>query len=236
MVRVRNRECHLFCPPPPFQVCSYNSKNLMTPSCMAAIFGPLLLRPQIEIQDSGKIGTLDSVVVFVQMMIEKPGKILADENMNGFIATFTITPHLPPEPIQQVTPPDNTKTLNRRRVGKSSSTGGATQKKILSGSPSKDRSSSVLPPVAYSFQASPDERTEITKLFEYMQLESKTSSHAKALLAYKEMILNIKLAARCAKCGNISAEVDPSFCATCGSNLKGYEYTLDNLSVTEDVQ
>eukprot|EP01126_Amoeba_proteus_P065413 TRINITY_DN929_c0_g2_i24.p1 TRINITY_DN929_c0_g2~~TRINITY_DN929_c0_g2_i24.p1 ORF type:complete len:426 (+),score=83.73 TRINITY_DN929_c0_g2_i24:1129-2406(+) len=198
------------------KVCAYSVKNLMTSKNMAIVFGPTLLRPLVETPETSN-GTTDAVVDFVQLIIDKPGKILADENMNGFVPSFTVNPHLPQEPSPQPAV-NESKTLTRKKVVKSPSNVG--QKRVTNTSP-KDRSSSVLQPIALTFQAFPDEKSELQKLFDHMQTESKAATHSKAFLSYKEVILNIKLAVRCARCGKISAEVDPNFCSTCGFNLKG---------------
>eukprot|EP01126_Amoeba_proteus_P037027 TRINITY_DN3793_c0_g2_i7.p2 TRINITY_DN3793_c0_g2~~TRINITY_DN3793_c0_g2_i7.p2 ORF type:complete len:211 (+),score=42.55 TRINITY_DN3793_c0_g2_i7:1352-1984(+) len=185
----------------------------MTSKNMSIVFGPTLLRPLVETQET-LLGHAESVTQFLQLVIEKHSKLLSDDNMIGFVPTLTVTPHLSHEVPSTFEP---SKTLGKKKTTKSPA---SVPKKTHAAGP-KERGSSSLPPIAISFQASPDDRTELHKLFNHMQTESKTWSHSKALLAYKEIILSIKLAARCTKCGKISAEIDPSFCAGCGFNLKG---------------
>eukprot|EP01126_Amoeba_proteus_P037025 TRINITY_DN3793_c0_g1_i9.p1 TRINITY_DN3793_c0_g1~~TRINITY_DN3793_c0_g1_i9.p1 ORF type:complete len:580 (-),score=97.96 TRINITY_DN3793_c0_g1_i9:456-2195(-) len=167
-------------------ICSLSSTNLMTSKNMSIVFGPTLLRPLVETQET-LLGHAESVTQFLQLVIEKHSKLLSDDNMIGFVPTLTVTPHLSHEVPSTFEP---SKTLGKKKTTKSPA---SVPKKTHAAGP-KERGSSSLPPIAISFQASPDDRTELHKLFNHMQTESKTWSHSKALLAYKEIILSIKLA------------------------------------------
>eukprot|EP01126_Amoeba_proteus_P013961 TRINITY_DN1601_c0_g1_i2.p1 TRINITY_DN1601_c0_g1~~TRINITY_DN1601_c0_g1_i2.p1 ORF type:complete len:617 (+),score=115.58 TRINITY_DN1601_c0_g1_i2:63-1913(+) len=204
------------------KVCSFSSKNFMTSKNMAIVFGPTLLRPLVETQDT-LIGHSDSVSGFIQLIIDKPGKILADENMINFVPVITVNPHLQPSPRSEaLTESRKNKDLKTTKKKKNAAARKSVAMTPANGREKDRRSVSSLPtPVTvYISVESKDEKSELSKLLEHMQTESKTRDPAKAILAYREYLYTIKLANKCPKCGKVALEPDSSYCSACGSAMR----------------
>eukprot|EP01127_Copromyxa_protea_P009634 TRINITY_DN2286_c0_g1_i1.p1 TRINITY_DN2286_c0_g1~~TRINITY_DN2286_c0_g1_i1.p1 ORF type:complete len:630 (-),score=143.30 TRINITY_DN2286_c0_g1_i1:140-1813(-) len=213
------------------KVCSFSAKNSMPVKNVAIVFGPTLLRPQVETQDT-LIGHSELVAGFIGKLISKHGDLLSDDNLKGFTPRLTLTPHLPPkQTLPTVSVQGGSKKIKseERSSGKEDKEATSAAKKQAKKNANRKsvivhrekRSQSTSMPITnITLTCDISEKIELVRLLDHMQQESRTRDHARALLAYKEALLAMRFAFKC-KCGKVSLEVEPNFCSACGASFRG---------------
>eukprot|EP01127_Copromyxa_protea_P009635 TRINITY_DN2286_c0_g2_i1.p1 TRINITY_DN2286_c0_g2~~TRINITY_DN2286_c0_g2_i1.p1 ORF type:complete len:696 (-),score=129.69 TRINITY_DN2286_c0_g2_i1:87-1940(-) len=224
------------------KVCSFSSKNSMPVKNVAIVFGPTLLRPQVETQDT-LIGHSELVSGFIGKLISKHGTLLSDDNLKGFKPRITITPHLPPKqtlPTVSVgkkaknedksssgTSKSDDKDAAMRASTKKQAKKNANRKSVMvhrdkrtSTPPLTPTAISSTPNASISLTCDINEKIEIINLLDHIQQESRARDYASALLAYKDALLSLKFSCKCTKCGKISVDAEANYCSACGGAVK----------------